>query len=64
MFTFVCERLIPGCTHEETAESRAEAREKAIEHLEGYHRMEYLNDMRLADAASKLDGAIFPGTVR
>ncbi|MFO7700334.1 MAG: DUF1059 domain-containing protein [Acidimicrobiia bacterium] len=64
MFTFVCERLIPGCTHEETAESRAEAREKAIEHLEGYHRMESLNDMRLPDAASKLDGAIFPGTVR
>lgn len=64
MFTFVCERLVPGCTHEDTAESRAEAREKAIEHLEGYHRMEYLNDKRLADAASKLDGAIFPSTVR
>lgn len=64
MFTFVCERLIPGCTHEDTAESRAEAREKAIEHLAGYHRMEYLNDKRLADAASMLDGAIYRGTLR
>ncbi len=64
MFTYVCNRIVPGCSHEVTEESLEEARAKAIEHLEGYHKMEYLNDMRLADAASKLDGAIFPSTVR
>ena len=31
MYEFICDRLIPGCTHTETAETEEEARKKAGE---------------------------------
>lgn len=43
MYEFVCDRIIPGCTHKEKAETEEEAREKARRHLADHHRREELN---------------------
>ena len=37
MYEFICARIIPGCTHTETAETREKAREKAEKHLRDHH---------------------------
>ncbi len=44
MYEFVCDRIIPGCTHKETAATEEEAKEKGRRHLVEHHRMESLDD--------------------
>lgn len=43
VYEFVCDRIIPGCTHTETAESLEAAREKAEKHLREHHQREALD---------------------
>ena len=43
MYEFVCDRIIPGCTHTETAETQEKAREKAEKHLRDHHQRDELN---------------------
>jgi predicted small metal-binding protein len=56
MFEFVCEKLIPGCTHRETGDTPERVREKALEHLQEHHGAEYLD----RDLGSRIDLALFP----
>ena len=42
-YEFVCDRIIPGCTHVETAETEKEVQEKAREHMRDHHRWETLD---------------------
>ena len=44
MYEFICDRLIPGCTHTETAETKEEAKKKARQHLTDHHRFETMDD--------------------
>jgi predicted small metal-binding protein len=44
MYEFVCDRIIPGCNHTETAATEEEARLKARQHLKDHHGMESLDD--------------------
>lgn len=41
VFEFVCDRIIPGCTHTETDESREKAMEKAEKHLREHHQRDH-----------------------
>ncbi len=43
LYEFVCDRIIPGCTHTETTESLERAREKAEEHFREHHPLEDLS---------------------
>ena len=43
MFEFVCDHVVPGCTHRETGDTKERAMEKAREHLNEHHGMEYLD---------------------
>ena len=43
-YEFMCDRVIPGCKHTETAATEEEARAKARKHLEDHHRFETLDD--------------------
>ena len=44
MYEFVCDRVIPGCFHKETAQTQKEAREKARQHLKEHHSWESIDD--------------------
>ncbi|MFO7547651.1 MAG: DUF1059 domain-containing protein [Acidimicrobiia bacterium] len=44
MFEFVCDRIIPGCTHKESGDTVEEVRELARTHLHEHHGMEYLDE--------------------
>jgi predicted small metal-binding protein len=48
MYEFVCDRIIPGCTHTETAATKEEAREKAEEHLREHHGQDVVDDQSIA----------------
>ena len=43
MFEYVCDRLIPRCSHRDTGETPEAVREKALKHLHEHHDMEYLD---------------------
>jgi len=42
-YEFVCDRIIPGCTHVETAETEEQARKKGQDHMKDHHRWETLD---------------------
>jgi predicted small metal-binding protein len=54
MYEYICDRLIPGCSHRETGDTPEAVREKALKHLHEHHGMEYLD----ADTSSQLDSLI------
>jgi predicted small metal-binding protein len=56
MFEFLCDRVIPGCTHRETGDTPEAVRQKAIEHLHDHDGMEYLD----RDTEARLSLAILP----
>ena len=60
MYEFVCDRLIPGCTHLETGDTPEAVREKALAHLHERHGMEYLD----GEAKTRLGLAIVPVQAR
>jgi len=60
MFEFVCDRLIPGCSHRETGDTPEAVREKAVKHLHEHHGMEYID----GGTSSQLDSLIVPSQAR
>ena len=49
MFEFVCERIIPGCAHKETDESREKVIERAEAHMLESHDLD-VHDRLITDA--------------
>jgi predicted small metal-binding protein len=37
VYEFLCEKVIPGCTHRETGEDREVVLENALEHMREHH---------------------------
>lgn len=60
MYEFVCDHMIPGCTHRETGDTPEAVREKAIAHLHENHGMEYID----GGASSRVDEFIVPSQAR
>ena len=56
MYEFLCERVIPGCTHRETGETREAVHERAVKHLHEHDGLDYLDD----DTKTRLSLAIMP----
>ena len=54
MWEYVCDKVIPGCTHTERGDTSEAVREKARAHLEGHHDLNYIDD----DQWRKIDLAI------
>ena len=44
MYEYVCDHIIPGCTHKETGDTPEAVREKAIAHLHEHHDMSYIDE--------------------
>ena len=57
MFEFVCDRIIPGCTHEDRDESREQLLERATAHLKEHHNLDHYNGP--IDEALKRTGITF-----
>lgn len=49
MFKFVCEHIVPGCTHEDEDETREKVLERAAAHLSRQHDLNHHDD-RIAEA--------------
>jgi predicted small metal-binding protein len=60
MFEYVCERLVPGCSHRETADTPEAVREKALKHLHEHDGMEYID----GGSTSHVDDVIVPSQAR
>lgn len=60
MFEFVCDRLIPGCSHRETGDTPEAVREKALIHLREHHGPEYVD----GTTASQISSLIVPTQTR
>jgi predicted small metal-binding protein len=43
VFEFICDRIIPGCTHRESDDAREAVRERAPAHLHAHHGSDYLH---------------------
>jgi predicted small metal-binding protein len=54
VYEFICERVIPGCTHKERGPNREEVHEKAMEHMRDHHKddnaVEETRDRVIGDA--------------
>ncbi len=57
MFEFVCEKLVPGCTHRDEAEKREELLERVAIHLREHHNLDH-RDEPIAEAL-KSSGVVF-----
>ena len=44
VFEFICDRVIPGCTHEDRDESREQLLERAEAHLKEHHDLDHHNE--------------------
>jgi predicted small metal-binding protein len=44
MFEFVCDRIIPGCTHVERGDTREKVLEQGLDHLRRDHDMDYIDE--------------------
>lgn len=47
MYEFVCDHIIPGCTHREQGDTPEAVREKAVAHLHEHHDMSYIDQAML-----------------
>ena len=54
MYEFLCDRVIPGCTHTERAETEQDAKQAALKHLYEHHGIAELDDQQRV----KIDMAI------
>ena len=43
VFEFVCDRIVPGCTHVERGDTREKVLEQAMDHLSERHGMDYID---------------------
>lgn len=41
VYEFICERVIPGCTHQERGSNQEEVHERAMEHMRDHHSDDY-----------------------
>jgi predicted small metal-binding protein len=57
MFQFICDKLIPGCTHTDEDEDRDKLLERAARHYEEHHDLEHHHEP-IADTLSKT-GVVF-----
>ena len=47
MYEFLCERVIPGCTHKERGENQEKVQERAIRHMREHHSADHaIEEMR------------------
>ncbi len=44
VFEFICDRVIPGCTHEDRDESREQLLERTAAHLKEHHNLDHYNE--------------------
>lgn len=44
MFEFVCDRIIPGCTHVERGDTHEKALEAARAHMREHHGTDYIDE--------------------
>lgn len=44
LFDYICERLIPGCSHEDKDENEEELLERAAEHLRVHHTTDHFDE--------------------
>lgn len=56
MFEYVCDHLIPGCTHRETGDTAEAVRDKAIIHLHEGHDLDRIDN----DLSIRLNTVIVP----
>lgn len=49
MFEFVCDHVVPGCSHKDRDESREKLLERAAVHLREHHNLDH-HDERIAQA--------------
>jgi len=49
MFEFICDRVVPGCSHRDRADTEGGVRARALEHLRKHHG-EFLDDDARAKA--------------
>lgn len=54
MFEYICDHVIPGCTHQERGDTKEAVREKALKHLHEHHNLDYLDE----DMLERVDFAI------
>ena len=57
VFEFICDRVIPGCTHEDRDESREQLLERAAAHLREHHNLDHYNEP--IDEVLKRTGIVF-----
>jgi predicted small metal-binding protein len=43
VFEFVCERIIPGCSHVDRGDTREKLLEQAMDHMREHHDMDYID---------------------
>lgn len=53
MFEFVCEHLVPGCTHKDHAQKQEELLDRAVAHLKEHHNLDH-RDQPYDDAVKTL----------
>lgn len=41
MFEFVCDHLVPGCTHKDHDERQEQLSDRAVSHLKEHHNLDY-----------------------
>lgn len=44
MFEFVCDRIIPGCTHVDQDKAKEQLLERAAAHLKEHHNLDHHNE--------------------
>lgn len=44
MFEFVCDHIIPGCSHTDRADTAEKVLTQARDHLRDHHGMEYIDE--------------------
>jgi predicted small metal-binding protein len=49
MFHFICDHIVPGCTHVDEDESRQELLERVANHLREHHDLDHTHDTALDD---------------
>lgn len=46
VYEFLCERVIPGCTHRERGPNREKVHERALEHMREHHKDDPVEETR------------------
>ena len=52
MYEFVCDHLVPGCTHKDRDEKQQELLDRAVTHLQEHHNLDY-HDEPMAESLKR-----------